>query len=162
MYTALVFAALVTLACGQVTIDFKPYDKTAASMFKAEDHNGDGVLSRNETVGSFVKFDFNGDGRIERLEYACYQYNVHPALGNFAHALFDEYDTDDDHHLNTHDLESLSYRMDTNNDGNVVESEFVAFWVQLFKKYENYHIHGAHHPKHEPKACQHIHGGLIG
>ncbi|XP_064617096.1 uncharacterized protein LOC135481094 [Liolophura sinensis] len=131
-------------------------------MFKAEDHNGDGVLSRNETVGSFVKFDFNRDGRIERLEYACYQYNVHPDLGNFAHALFDEYDTDNDHHLDMHDIESLSYRMDTNNDGNVVESEFVAFWVQLFKKYENYHLHGAHHPKHEPKACQHIHASIFG
>lgn len=54
------------------------------------------------------------DGRIERLEYACYQYNVHPALGNFAHALFDEYDTDNDHHLNNNDLQRLHNMMDTN------------------------------------------------
>lgn len=43
----------------QGMIDFKPYDETAASMFKVEDTDGDGVLTINETVTSFVKFDFN-------------------------------------------------------------------------------------------------------
>ena len=51
-------------------------DGGAEAMFKSMDKNGDGVISKDEAMGSpheaeFAKLDKNGDGKLTRAEHAA-------------------------------------------------------------------------------------------
>ncbi|XP_064617087.1 uncharacterized protein LOC135481083 [Liolophura sinensis] len=124
-------------------------------MFVAEDGDHDGQLSIAESVAAFRRYDANGDSKISRTEYACFQRDLHPGLGDFAHALYDEYRIQ---------MEMTSWmimtsghsmgKMDLDGNFQVGQVEFVTFWEKIFKKYEHYHVNGAHHPA-NTHACAH-------
>ncbi|XP_064616931.1 uncharacterized protein LOC135480930 [Liolophura sinensis] len=125
-------------------------------MFTQEDRNHDGLLSTNETIEAFFKFDFNGDSRIQRNEYTCFQISDHPEIGNFANAVFDEYDHNNDSMLEDSDLLHFYHSMDINGDSLVEKQEFVDSWIKIFKRHEHYLLHGHVHPEHNPHACEQL------
>ena len=63
-------------------------------------------MSRNE-------FRFSDDGRVTRSEYTTYQTRHDPELEGLAHALFNVYDVNDDHHLVMDDYVAFYRSMDS-------------------------------------------------
>lgn len=57
------------------------------------------------------------DGTITRHEYTTFLSAQTPELLSYAHALYDIYDADGDHHLGMQDLDELYAKMDI--DGNI-------------------------------------------
>lgn len=58
------------------------------------------------------------DGTITRHEYTTFLSAQTPELLSYAHALYDIYDADGDHHLGMQDLDALYSKMDS--DGNTI------------------------------------------
>jgi hypothetical protein len=57
-------------------------DGGAEAMFKSLDKNGDGFLSKEETMGTphhdqFTQLDTNGDGKLSRAEHAAAPEHAH-------------------------------------------------------------------------------------
>ena len=62
-------------------------DGGAESMFKAMDKNGDGVITKEESLGTphhaeFAKLDTNGDGKLTREEHAAAPEHAKAAAGS--------------------------------------------------------------------------------
>ncbi|KAK3087283.1 hypothetical protein FSP39_004096 [Pinctada imbricata] len=92
---------------------FKPYNTSAETIFHSSDYNHDGVFSRDELDQAFAKYDSDGDGRISRHEYTIHLTQEAPSLHDFAHALYDDYDMNGDHHLDHSDFDMYFAKIDS-------------------------------------------------
>ncbi|KAK3756839.1 hypothetical protein RRG08_048885 [Elysia crispata] len=138
------YVLLLVLPAATLAINLKPYNETAHMMFVESDFNNDGAFSRNELDMVFKGYDTNGDGRVTRHEYTSYVDLHTPTLHDLSHALYDIYDSDNDHHLDKHDYDMLFSIMDADSDGIVQEMEFTIYWTALYGSLEHVHGHGSH------------------
>ncbi|XP_060606601.1 uncharacterized protein LOC132758912 [Ruditapes philippinarum] len=147
----LVFVACII--CGGVSAldmtKLQPYNLTAAIMFLQEDLNQDGQMTVAEIDAVFDKYDTNGDGRESRHEYTMMICSADPDLYQISHYLYDDYDVNNDHHLEQTDYEGWHKKIDDSGDGNgvVTQEEFVNYWVKMLEGIEaqNNHPHGNSH-----------------
>ncbi|XP_059162791.1 uncharacterized protein LOC131946158 [Physella acuta] len=138
---SIVYIILLCLpALSLAQLNLKPYNETAASLFRQTDTNMDHNVDKAELHASFMGYDTDGDGRITRHEYTSYVDTHVPALSPLSHALYDIYDVDGDHHLDEHDFVNFFSLIDGNGNGIVSEAEFIRYWEILFTDLE--HLHG--------------------
>ena len=57
---------------------------------------------------------FLGDGRVSRHEYTVHITATNPELHDFAHVLYDDYDMNNDHHLDKPDYDAYFAKLDSN------------------------------------------------
>ncbi|XP_041368676.1 uncharacterized protein LOC121383013 [Gigantopelta aegis] len=128
----------LTVVCTQ-KISLRPYDQYAKHMFVTYDSNGDSIFSQLELQQSFRYYDTNGDQRVTRKEYTEYGNHILPELHELTHALYSLYDMDNDHILDLWDYEHLYKLIDSDEDGQVTEAEFVHFWTTTLESLNHLH-----------------------
>ncbi|XP_005109881.1 uncharacterized protein LOC101861691 [Aplysia californica] len=132
------FLALFVLlpAFALAVVNLKPYDQTAKRMLAKIDANGDKSLSRSEMEAIVGHADTNKDQKVTGAEFNVWVDKYLPAQKAVSQAVFKLFDTNGDNSLNKHDFDVFFNRMDANKNHSVSESEFVAYWVNIFKNLE--------------------------
>ncbi|ESO92785.1 hypothetical protein LOTGIDRAFT_162267 [Lottia gigantea] len=112
------------------TNNLKPYNDTAYGMFHANDFNRDGIFERVEINFTFQIYDSNPeDGRVSHAEYTTYINYTTPNLYPLSSELYKIYDVDNDNLLEIHDYDNFFNLMDSDEDQQVTEHEFVRYWT---------------------------------
>nr|XP_022324518.1 uncharacterized protein LOC111125235 [Crassostrea virginica] len=120
------------------------YQQYITELWTASNYDNNDVFSLIELHDVFVHYDTNRDGTITRHEYTNYIGSQVPDLLSFAHALYDIYDANGDHHLGAQDLDVLYKKMDIDGDGTVSKTDFFTFWNQTLHAHAHLHGHGQH------------------
>ncbi|KAH9493177.1 hypothetical protein Btru_021959 [Bulinus truncatus] len=127
LLSALLIAMPALIVC-QTAADLHQY---AVDAFHVLDLNADGNVQKSELDHYFVIYDSNHDGQISRHEYTVYiteQYGHDATLNHLLHNLYDELDTNGDHHLNHVDWDNLYTKSDADGNGLVNQGEFTTFF----------------------------------
>ncbi|XP_052674733.1 uncharacterized protein LOC128156586 [Crassostrea angulata] len=120
------------------------YQEHIDKYWTSSNTDNDDVLSVAELHTILAYYDLNNDGTITRHEYTTFLSAQTPELLSYAHALYDIYDADGDHHLGMQDLDKLYAKMDIDGDGTVSKTDFYNFWNQILHDLAHLHGHGHH------------------
>ncbi|XP_067662231.1 uncharacterized protein [Haliotis asinina] len=136
--TAMVQYALLLLLLPCVMGDTDPVtaweahvDKETDSMWTSFDSNSNGKFDRSDLQVFIHDYDTDGDGEVTRAEFDFHWGATEPTLNIVGHALFLEYDDDQNGVVTSSDLDALYNRMDHDDDGTVNKREFKAYYKQL-------------------------------
>ncbi|CAL1541651.1 unnamed protein product, partial [Lymnaea stagnalis] len=119
------FAILVCLPV--FTLGQPNWNFVEQALFRHFDSNADGHLTQAEVSSYLNTFDTDGDGQVSRQEYNAHitaQYSHDPITQRELHALFDQFDTNNNNHLSTSDYTALFADADDNANNQVSGQEF--------------------------------------
>ncbi|XP_062596777.1 uncharacterized protein LOC134258262 isoform X2 [Saccostrea cucullata] len=120
------------------------YQQHIQELWTASNYDNNDVFSMVELHDVFAHYDTNRDGQITRHEYTTFIGSQAPDLLSYAHALYDIYDANGDHHLRLADFDALYAKMDMDGDGTVSKADFFSFWHQTLVANAHLHGHGQH------------------
>ncbi|XP_052782413.1 uncharacterized protein LOC128218763 [Mya arenaria] len=132
----------------------QPYAVTAETMYHNIDVNHDSIFTLQEFIDDFRQYDIDHDGKITRHEYTSFVCFLTPTMYQLSHYLFDEFDSDSNHHLDTGDFGNFYHLLDSDHNGTVSLPEWTAWWVKTFQSLEgaDHHVHG-HSNTHGNSMC---------
>eukprot|EP00105_Crassostrea_gigas_P022544 XP_011442108.1 PREDICTED: uncharacterized protein LOC105338608 [Crassostrea gigas] len=142
-----ILGASTTIYCqnhGHHELTEAQYQQHITELWRGSNYDNNDILSLVELHDVFVHYDTNKDGTITRHEYTNLISSQAPDLSSYAHALYDIYDANGDHHLGMQDLDALYSKMDSDGDGTVSKTDFYTFWNQTLHALAHLHGHGQH------------------
>ncbi|XP_046376348.1 uncharacterized protein LOC124149046 [Haliotis rufescens] len=119
------------------------YTNVIENVWLSSDDNGDGIFERFELTLVFAHYDENGDKIVTHHEYMD-SVPAHSTLREYSHAVFKEFDANDDHLLDTPDIDLVYGKMDLDGNKEVSKDEFTAYWMNILTKTAHLHGHGLH------------------
>ncbi|XP_067660823.1 uncharacterized protein [Haliotis asinina] len=119
------------------------YNNVIEDVWLSSDANGDGIFERYELTGVFAHYDDNGNNIITYHEYMD-SVPPHSPLRDFSHAVFKEFDANDDDLLDSPDIDLVFNKMDSDGNKEVSKAEFTAFWMKILTETAHLHGHGLH------------------
>ncbi|XP_048245447.1 uncharacterized protein LOC125376924 [Haliotis rufescens] len=119
------------------------YTNVIENVWLSSDDNGDGIFERFELTLVFAHYDENGDKIVTHHEYMD-SVPAHSTLREYSHAVFKEFDANDDDLLDTPDIDLVYGKMDLDGNKEVSKDEFTAYWMNILTKTAHLHGHGLH------------------
>merc|ERR1711909_8810 len=147
-----IMIAFVVLICvgmclGQ-SVDPVDIQAEAKKYFDIEDRDHDGFITKTEMYQQFMTYDSNGDGKISRHEYTETICRLAPQMYGVSHYMYDTYELNHDHTLDTPDIDMIFPIIDTYSDGKVDFNEYLenlkksAQTLQNLGTHQQTHNHG--------------------
>ncbi|KAH9487638.1 hypothetical protein Btru_070222 [Bulinus truncatus] len=127
------FAILICLPSIMLAQDLQAL---ADQNFNQIDANKDNVILKHELESYFLGLDTNHDQRVSRHEYTVRVTEVYghdPQLNHLMHALYDELDVNNDHHVDIVDIDNLFDQADRDRNGLVTRAEFSDFFIRAIQ-----------------------------
>ncbi|XP_046570547.1 uncharacterized protein LOC124278821 [Haliotis rubra] len=124
-----VFSCLVSLALSQHD-HHKTTQAVAEHLFKLLDTDRSGDVSSQELLGAFHQYDANDDDRLTEKEFYFGVCHHTPEICPETVGLFQEFDTLNENVLWLANMNSVYNLFDTNGNGEITRSEFVA-WMTI-------------------------------
>merc|ERR1712179_317076 len=100
-------------------------------MWTSMDYNKDGTFGRDDLDHFIHSYDTDRNGHVSRLEFLAHWNKDDPQLSMVGEGLMMEMDSNQDHVIDSKDLDEFHNRIDTDQNGTVDKAEFEAYFQQL-------------------------------
>merc|ERR1712179_317789 len=151
---ALILVLCVGTCLGQGITEAQ-FEAQSKKFFDLEDLNKDGVVTKDELLSLFNRYDTSGNGEMSRHEYTESVCALAPEYYGVSHFIYDQIDVNNDHHVDAKDYDIFFPALDTNGDGQVTFQEYLASGKKSYEQFKNLGPHDLH--AHTHSQC-HTHG----